>query len=246
MTLLGFPIAVWLLAAQAAGPEVGLPDDARIASVRAELQATVDRVRADGLPAELVIGKVREGLAKDVAPDLIAKVTSELATRLAGANRFARSVRSSPPSVDLLRALAAADLAGVALPRTAPIVREVRDRAAARAIEVLADLRLRGYPDADVVELVTALARREPDALGRLPGALEAVREAQGLSRIDAVDSMSAALSSSNNLEAAYSKALGSLSAGRSAPSSASSGRGAKSPPAPRLPARARVRGPIR
>jgi hypothetical protein len=58
--------------ALAASGAVSLPDDARLAPVRAELQRRIDSVAAAGLPTDALVSKTREGLAKGVDPQRIA------------------------------------------------------------------------------------------------------------------------------------------------------------------------------
>src|SRR4051812_24011871 len=59
------------VAAAAAAPTPTLPADARLAPVREPLEKLLARAAGEGLPADLIAGKVREGLAKGVAPEAI-------------------------------------------------------------------------------------------------------------------------------------------------------------------------------
>ena len=54
-----------------AAPPVQLPNDARLDPVRPRLAAIVTRAEAEGLPAEVIVSKVREGLAKGIDPKRI-------------------------------------------------------------------------------------------------------------------------------------------------------------------------------
>src|SRR5689334_5856718 len=58
----------------------GLPDDPRLAPARAELQAIVDDAERVGLPASLLVDKIREGLAKGIPAARIVGVTRTLRT----------------------------------------------------------------------------------------------------------------------------------------------------------------------
>jgi len=153
--------ATWLLLAGArvtaahAADAAGLPDDPRLASVRAPLEEILARAAKDGLPADLIASKVREGLAKGVAPEAIRGAAERLAGSLDGAARFLRTQGRPPtataggaaPSPLLIRAVAEANLAGVEAEGLLPLVASKdNDAVVARAIEVVTDLTMRGYP----------------------------------------------------------------------------------------------------
>ena len=62
-----------------AGPDTSaavVPDDARLDPVRARLTEQVEKASAAGLPVEVIVGKIREGLAKGVDGDRIAAATA--------------------------------------------------------------------------------------------------------------------------------------------------------------------------
>jgi hypothetical protein len=83
---LSFALATALTLAQAAP----LPGDARLDPVRARLEAVVSGAAQDGLPAEVLVSKVREGLAKGVPADRIETATIRLAEGLKSAQAFVR------------------------------------------------------------------------------------------------------------------------------------------------------------
>src|SRR4051812_19030613 len=98
-----------------------LPDDGRLAEVRPQLQRLVDQASAAGLPVELLVSKVREGLAKGVEPARIEGATERLLDSLEAAQRMVGARRGSTPA-PLVRAVAEARLAGVALPAVEPLL----------------------------------------------------------------------------------------------------------------------------
>jgi len=68
--------------ALAASGAASLPEDARLAPVRAGLQTCIDSAAAAGLPADALVSKVREGLAKGVDAQRIASAVMRLADDL--------------------------------------------------------------------------------------------------------------------------------------------------------------------
>src|SRR5256885_15651901 len=85
----------------------GLPEDVRWGSVRVRLEQMVQRAQAIGAPGELIASKVREGLAKNVAPALIEVGAARLLDGLEGVAQLldAREQEAAPA---LVRALAEA------------------------------------------------------------------------------------------------------------------------------------------
>ena len=64
----------------------------------------------------------------------------------------------------------------------------------ARAIEVITDLSLRGYPPSRAAGLVQDVLARDAAAVGRLPAALEVLRREQALSHGETVDALARGL----------------------------------------------------
>src|SRR5216110_248060 len=119
-----------LLSAAEAAPPATLPQDARLEPVRARLESLVARTNQAGLPADLVVSKVREGLAKGVPAERIEAAANRLAESLELARRFVAERRSGPAPA-LVRALAEARSAGVELSETDALVRGERSVAEA-------------------------------------------------------------------------------------------------------------------
>ncbi len=186
-----------------------LPSDPRLEPVRPRLEEVVQRLAAAGLPAEIVVSKVREGLAKGVPPERIAQAAGRLADNLASARTFLAERRpDGPHAPDLLRALAEARLAGVDLAAADPVVRGGRAPAeTARAVEVITDLALRGYPSARAGGLVKEVLARDPAAVGRLPATLEVLRREQALSHGESLEAITRGMQGGGSLEQAGSRA---------------------------------------
>jgi hypothetical protein len=200
-------VVIALALAQAGA--MALPADPRLDPVRPRLEALVTRSAEAGLPAELLVSKVREGLAKGVPADRIEAAAGRMAEGLAAAQGFVRERHPSvTPPPELVRALAEARMAGVELATLDPVVRGPRPGpATARAVEVLTDLSLRGYPAGRALALVTELHGREPAAVGRLPVALDVLRREQALSHVEAVDALARGLQGGASLETASARA---------------------------------------
>jgi len=188
-----------------------LPDDPRLGPVRASLQRTIDQARRDGLPSELMVSKVREGLAKGVAPEAIAAAIDRLAGSLAAADRFLKAHRRTPARPELLRAVAEAQAAGVDLEAASALTASSGgDTVLVRAIEVLTELARRGYPGQRAVPVVEEIATRDPGALGRVVAGVEQIRSQQTLSRADALQALQRNLTVGGNasFDAAMTRAL--------------------------------------
>jgi len=197
-------------AAEAAGDaNEALPADARLGATRATLQAAVDRAGAAGLPTRPLVSKVREGLAKGVPPERIAAAVGTLAHGLEEANGFARAHGRSP-SPGLLIALADLHARGVSWDSATPVLTARADDAAlARAVDVLAELAQRGYPDRAAGQLLRSVEEHDPNALGRVVAGLETIRRGLTLSRADALDALGANLSGEGSaLDSAVNKSL--------------------------------------
>jgi len=156
-------LAAALIASAAPARAATLPPSARLDPVRPALEETVDRAAREGLPSELIVSKVREGLAKGVAPDDIRAAAERLAADLAEAMRFLRAHRRGAAAPALVRALAGARAAAIDLESLAPLCEsDVPDAALIRTVEVLTDLALRGDPGARAASVVKAAVDGAP------------------------------------------------------------------------------------
>jgi hypothetical protein len=198
LTTLTLAVATVLSLAGETGA-AGLPDDARLGAARPRLQEMVDRAAADGLPTEMIVSKVREGLAKGVDPARIEAAAVRIADNLRAAQTFL-GARRTPK---LVRAVAEARMAGVALTAMDPLVRGDRPQAQ-RAVEVVTDLSLRGYPADRAAAILAVVMARDAGALDRVPGTLERIRQEYALTQAEAVDALSRGLASAESLQAAY------------------------------------------
>jgi hypothetical protein len=201
-----------------------IPDDARLGPVRAALQATVDDAGAAGLPTRPRVVKVREGLAKGVPADRIAAAVQSLARGLEEANRFARAQGRRAPSPALLVALADLHGRGVGWDSATPLLAARADDAAlARAVDVLAELAERGYPERRAGQLLREVQEHDPGAMNRVVASLESIRRGLTVSRADALDALDANLSIDGTaLDAAVNKSM----EGREHSAAAGNGRG--------------------
>lgn len=216
LILLTVTAAGLLLLTSGGAAWAGGPEDARLQPVRARIEGAIDQTRRAGLPSELVNGKVREGLAKGAAPEAIAAAAERLAANLAEADRTLQAQRAGERSVVLLRALAEARAAGVDLKHVGSLIRpQIPETRSLRAVEVLTDLARRGYPQGTAALLVGELIERDPGSLGRVPAGLDAVRNARGVGRADAVDLVRAGVAGgAGSLEAALNSSRGDDSQG--------------------------------
>lgn len=196
-------------AESAGATDEALPRDARLDATRATLQATVNRAGAGGLPTRPLIVKVREGLAKGVPPERIVAAVESLARGLGEASSFARA-HGRVPSPALLIALADLHARGVGWDSATPMVTARADDAAlARAVDVLAELAQRGYPERPAGLLLRDVEEHDPNALGRVVAGLESIRRGLTVSRADALDALGANLSLDGSaLDSAVNKSL--------------------------------------
>ena len=208
---MGIALFSLLLAATAAA-EPALPADPRLGPVRADLERTLSRVSHEGLPADMVVSKVREGLAKGVAPEVIRDVAQRLAQNLSASAALLRAHRaaSPSPSLALVRVVTEARMAGVEPEAIAPLAASHEgDAVVARAIEVVTDLTVRGYPSRPSASLVQEIADRDAPSLGRVVAGLEAIRTEQTVSRADALEALGRNMRSRGaSLDSALSRAL--------------------------------------
>ena len=195
--------------ALAASGAVSLPEDARLVPVRAELQRRIDSAAAAGLPADALVSKAREGLAKGVDAQRIASAVMRLADDLEAAQRFVTARRPGPVALGLVRALAEARMAGLDLATLPSLVAGDRPpQPAQRAVEVLTELSLRGYPVQRTLAVVERIEVREPAALDRVPALLDTIRRDQALSPAEAVDALARGLATADSLQGAYRRAV--------------------------------------
>ena len=206
-TMLALVLTAVMGMASATEAAPGLPSDARLEPVRANLQQLVQRAEAGGLPTDMIVGKVREGLAKGVEPARIEAATMRLYQNLEAAQQFVAGRRPGRPPSGLVRAVAEARLAGVPLHAVEPLVRGDRPELS-RAIEVVTDLALRGYPSERAAPVVASVLSRDARALDRVPGTLETIRQDYALSHTEAVDALARGLASSDSLQTAYSRTV--------------------------------------
>lgn len=193
-----------VLVAAADPQKPALPDDARLTPVRPALERQLGRARAAGLPTDVVVAKVREGLAKNIAPDRIEGAVERLVSGLEESRSFAVERTGRAPSQGLVASLAKARLAGVDLASSALVLKDVKDdAAAAHAVSVLTDLASRGYPTERAALVVRDVGAHEPGALGRLPFALDNLRQQQALTPLQAVDTLARSLVAGTTLDAA-------------------------------------------
>jgi hypothetical protein len=197
LTTLTLAVATVLSLAGEAGA-VGLPDDPRLGAARPRLQEMVDRAAAEGLPVEMIVGKVREGLAKGVDPARIEAAAVRITDNLRAAQTYLGDRRAPK----LVRAVAEARMAGVALAAVDPLVKGDRPQAQ-RAVEVVTDLSLRGYPAERAAAILATVMARDAASLDRVPGTLESLRQEYALTQAEAVDALSRGLASSESLQAA-------------------------------------------
>ncbi len=185
-------LCAFLFAASAAAADPGtLPADPRLSPVRVELEKTVSSAARDGLPAEMIVSKVREGLAKGVPPEVIRDVAARLAQNLSASATMLRSQRAGAPAPSLVRVVAEARMVGVEAESLAPLAASHEpDAVVARAVEVVTDLTMRGYPARPSASLVREIAERDAASLARVVGGLEAIRTEQTVSRADALEAL--------------------------------------------------------
>jgi hypothetical protein len=186
----------------------GLPVDQRLDPVRAHLQQLIDRAEGTGLPSEMIVSKVREGLAKGVDPVRIEAAVVRLTENLDAAQQYVQTRRpGNPPPASLVRAVAEARMAGVQMSAIDRLVR-VQKPEMQRAVEVVTDLSLRGYPSERAEVVVENVLNRDARSLDRLPGTLETIRQDYALTHTEAVDALARGLASSDSLQTAYNRTV--------------------------------------
>jgi hypothetical protein len=189
-------IARWLaIATLCAGAvvhaEPSALDDVRLSGVSRELRAVVDRASVNGLPTELLLDKVREGLAKGVPAARIATVVRGLGESLGHARVEAQPYVSSP-SPSLLKAIVEAHAAGAGTAEVVSILRATGQERE-RALQVLTDLAQRGYPVALATRTIAAITGHRRNGLVRLVGEAERLRSIHAATPGDALDALARA-----------------------------------------------------
>lgn len=183
---------------------LSLPADPRLDPVRDKIGERVARARAAGLPADAIVTKVREGLAKGVDAARIEQAAGRLADSLERAQRFVAERRGGTAPAGLVRAVATAGIAGVTVTDLGALIADARsDEAAARAVEVTADLATRGYPVTRAVQVVGQVQTRDPGSLDRVPSTLDAIRQEQSLTHAETVDALARGFAAAGSLKAA-------------------------------------------
>jgi hypothetical protein len=186
-----------------------LPVNERLDPVRPALERTVDEAAREGLPSELIVSKVREGLAKGVSPEGIRVAAERLVRNLADADHFLRARHRGGGSASLVRVLAEARSAGVDLEVVAPIIEsDLPDAGLVHSVEVVTDLALRGYPSQRAAALVREVAVHDATSMARVVAGVEAIRSGQAVSRTDALEMLGRNLSTSGSFELALSRSL--------------------------------------
>jgi hypothetical protein len=205
LTMMAAAVLGFAAAQEAAGPT--LPDDPRLEPIREHLAQIVQSAEAAGLLCEVIVSKVREGLAKGVAPARIEEVTVRLAQNLEAAQRYVTARRPGRARPALVRAVAEARMAGVGMPAVDSLVSGDRPETP-HAVEVVTDLALRGYPSGRAGVVVQNVLSRDVRSLDRVAGTLETLRRDCELTHVEAVDALARGLASSDSLQNAYEKTV--------------------------------------
>jgi hypothetical protein len=203
-----FSLAMVTVFALASSVEAaGLPADARLDPVRGRLEGLIQRADGAGLPSEMMVSKVREGLAKGVDAARIEAAVVRLSENLEAAQQYVVARQPGRPPASLVRAVAEARSAGVPMTAVDRLVRARRPELQ-RAVEVITELSLRGYPSERAGVVVESVLARDARALDRVPGTLETIRQDYALSHTEAVDALARGLASSENLQTAYNRTV--------------------------------------
>jgi hypothetical protein len=180
-----------------------VPDDPRLATTRAQLQTIVDAAAEAQLPPTLLVDKIREGLAKGVAPERIVVAVRSLGAALATARAEAVPHFATPPAA-MLKAIVDAHALGAKPAEVDSLLKVSVPRGAApatRAIEVLADLAQRQYPPALAARAISEIVARRPAALAELPARADALAQASGVTRAEVLDALGRAAAQGLGLE---------------------------------------------
>jgi hypothetical protein len=198
-----------LLVVASEAPSPAVPADSRLDAERDHLGAVVDKTAQKGLPVDLLISKVREGLAKNVPVHEIRLAADRFAESLERAHAFVAERRPGTPARELVRALTDMQMAGFNVAATDSFVRKASSSAhAARAVEVLIDLTLRGYPVENASRIVSAVLACDPEELSGLPTVLEHLRREHALSRTEAIQVLALNIGTPGGLRANLERSL--------------------------------------
>jgi hypothetical protein len=162
------------------------PKDPRLAPVQPQIEQIFTAALRDGVPEQILVDKMNEGLAKNVLAPKLAQVLLGYEGRLAEAVNLAQNP-AAPPS--LLKALVEARTAGAAANDLVPVLLASRDLAAvSRALDVVTDLLQRGFPADRSARTVASVLARNPRQLERI--AASALSLASRVSRWEALDAI--------------------------------------------------------
>ncbi len=173
-----------------------LPAAPELDGIADELRGLVQALERDNLPSDLVVMKVREGLAKRVEPQRIltaayaAAYDARIVARLVTLHVRAPAERARALAVGVSARAAGITVSGIdAMLRQS---RRVGEATAIAAVDTAADLVAAGYPTGRSTDLVAGvLARPNPArALPLVLAEVEATRQATGASRTLAVDAI--------------------------------------------------------
>jgi hypothetical protein len=132
---------------------------------------------------------------------------TQLSDNLAAAQQYITARRPGRPTATLVRAVAQARAAKVPMAAVDTLIRgENPERQ--RAIEVVTDLALRGYPSERAALVVQNVLTRDARSLDRLPGTLETIRLDYALTHTEAVDALARGLASADSLQTAYNRTV--------------------------------------
>jgi hypothetical protein len=211
MLALGMNVVIGLSLA-AGTPAGGLPEDTRLETVRAHLQEIFLRAQATAPGSDLIVTKVREGLAKNASPASI----EAGAVRLLDGLRIARQVvEGEQAAPSLLPPLAEAAAAGVPAEVLESLISGAAEPGARRALEVLTELSLRGYPARPASTLVRTVLSHEPQSLDRLSPSLERLQGDYALSPGEAIDALARGLASGESVPSSFRRATDDEQRGR-------------------------------
>jgi len=153
------------------------------------------------------VSKVREGLAKGVDPARIEAAVVRLTENLQAAQQYVVARRPGQPPPSLVRAVAEARMANVPMNAVERLVR-LQKPEMERAVAVVTDLSLRGYPSERAEVVVENVLNRDARSLDRVPGTLETIRQDYALTHTEAVDALARGLASADSLQTAYNRTV--------------------------------------
>lgn len=186
-----------------------LPDSEHLNPVRPALERAIDQAERDGLPADLILSKVHEGLSKGAAPEAIQEAAERVSRSLNEADVYLRAHRAEAASGALIRAVAEARMVAVEFEVLRPmIVSPSEDAPVARAVETVTDLSLRGYPAQSAALVVRQVLSRDPNGIGRVTAGVEAIRTARTSTRTEALRTLEESFTGTGSLDGAVARTL--------------------------------------